>query len=76
MARTFSQIENDALRLSNKDRSRLIEHLLATLDPGEDEDVEELWLQEAERRYEDYRRGKIKSKPAQEVFADARKNLL
>ena len=38
-------------------------------------DVEQLWLDEAARRYESYRRGDISSRPAAEVFARARARL-
>jgi hypothetical protein len=41
----------DAIELSRQERAILAEHLLATLDPGDDVDAEELWLREAERRY-------------------------
>lgn len=51
MAREFDDIERDAMQLSLQDRSLLAERLLATLDPGDDVDAEELWLQEAEWRY-------------------------
>ena len=53
----------------------LAEHLLATLDPFDDVDSEELWLQEADKREAQYRAGKITSKPAEQVFGDARQSL-
>lgn len=58
------------MELSRQERAILAEHLLATLDPGDDVDAEELWLQEAEKRYTEYRAGKIGSKPAEQVFKD------
>ena len=75
MARKLSEIESEAMQLSRQERAVLIEHLLTTLDVGEDVDVEELWLQEAERRYQEYRAGHIVSKPAEMVFDDAKKRL-
>ena len=75
MAKELPDVEHDAMQLSLKDRALLVEHLLATLDPGTDIDAEELWLQEAERRYEAYRTGLIFSKPAEQVFEDAKKRL-
>jgi putative addiction module component (TIGR02574 family) len=75
MARTLSEIESEAMQLSRQERATLIEHLIASLDVGEDVEAEELWLQEAERRYEEYRAGRIASKPAAQVFADAKKSL-
>jgi putative addiction module component (TIGR02574 family) len=75
MARTFSEIENEAMQLSRQERAVLVERLLTTLDVGEDIDAEELWLQEAERRYQEYRAGRLASKPAAQVFEDAKKRL-
>jgi putative addiction module component (TIGR02574 family) len=75
MAKTLSEIESEAMQLSRKERATLIERLIPTLDVGEDVEAEELWLQEAERRYEEYRAGRIASKPTDQVFADAKKSL-
>jgi putative addiction module component (TIGR02574 family) len=70
-ARNLSEVEGDAMQLPLKERALLAERLLATLDTGDDIEVEELWLQEAERRYQEYRAGRIASKPAKQVFEDA-----
>ena len=75
MARNLKNVENDAMQLSQWERALLVERLLATLDIGEDVDAEELWLREAERRYQEYRAGRIESKPAKQVFEDANKHL-
>ncbi len=75
MVRQLSDIEQDAMALSRQERARLVEHLLATLDPGEDVDAEDLWLEEAEKRYAQYRAGKLKSKPADQVFREARERF-
>ncbi len=75
MARKFSEVEYDAMQLSSRERALLIARLLATLDPGEDVDAEELWLEEAERRYKKYRAGSIASKPAERAFEDAKERL-
>jgi putative addiction module component (TIGR02574 family) len=60
VARTLSEVERNAMELSRRERAILVEHLLATLDPGDDVDSEELWLQEAEKRYAEYRAGNIR----------------
>ncbi len=75
MPRNLTDIEKDAMELPQSDRSMLIEHLLSTLDPDEDVDAEELWLQEAEKRYRDYRSGKIGARAADIVFQEARKRI-
>ena len=75
MARPLREIQNEALSLPQRDRAALAEHLLATLDPGEDIDAEGAWLAEAERRYQEYRAGRLRAKPAAEALRDARRDL-
>ena len=69
------KIEDQARDLPPKERARLALKLIESLDPGEDEDVEELWLDEAERRLADYDAGKTTARPADEVFAEIEKKL-
>lgn len=73
MARTLSEIEREVMQLSRQERAELVERLIATLDVDEDVDAEELWIQEAERRYQEHRAGRIASKSAVQVFEDAKK---
>ena len=75
MARKRSEIENEAMKLSLRDRALLVERLLSTLDRGQDVDAEEIWLQEAEKRYQEYRAGQIGSRPSARVFEDAKSGL-
>ena len=69
------KIEDRAKDLPAKDRARLALRLIESLDEGEDEDVEELWLDEAERRLSEYDAGKSQARPADEVFAEIEKKL-
>jgi putative addiction module component (TIGR02574 family) len=75
MPKHFNDIEKDALALSERDRAMLVQHLLETLDKEADEDVEELWLNEAEKRYEEYKTGVIKAVSSDQAFAESRKRL-
>jgi putative addiction module component (TIGR02574 family) len=75
MTRKLSEVERDAMELPLQERALLVEHLLTTLDTGEDINAEEQWLQEAEKRYHDYRAGRIASRPADQVFQEATKRL-
>jgi putative addiction module component (TIGR02574 family) len=75
MTSESQKIEKQAQELSPKERARLALKLIESLDPGEDEDVEELWLDEAERRLADYDAGKTKARPADEVFSEIEKKL-
>lgn len=75
MARNFNEVESDAMKLSPRERALLVERLLTTLEQIEDIESEELWLLEAENRYQAYRAGNSESNPAEKVFEDAEKRL-
>ena len=49
--------------------------LIDELDPAVDLGVEDLWLEEARRRYEAYRRGEMAAIPGDEAMARARTRL-
>ena len=69
------EIEEEAFRLPFHDRAQLAEYLIRSLDKEEDPEAERLWLEEAERRYQEYKEGKVKTKPAELVFKEARSKL-
>lgn len=71
MSANLGKIEEAALTLSAEERARLAMDLIKSLDNYDDPEAEELWLQEAERRYQEYRQGKIQGRPADDVYRDA-----
>lgn len=71
MSQKLAAVESDALALPVHDRARLAERLIASLEMERDEEAEELWLQEAEQRYQAYKQGKTKARLAEDVFRDA-----
>ncbi len=73
MHSTAEQIEAAALQLPPEERARLAERLIASLD--EETEIERSWIEEAERRYERYRAGELKTVPASEVIARMRAKL-
>ncbi len=75
MATELEKCEQQARKLPLQDRAILIRRLIEGLDELEERDLEQLWIEEAVRRLELYRQGKIGSRPAPEVFADARDRL-
>jgi putative addiction module component (TIGR02574 family) len=75
MPMKVKEIEEEALRLSSHERALLVEHLIGSLEPDEDPEAERSWIEEAERRYQDYKAGKVKTIPAEQVFKDARLKL-
>jgi hypothetical protein len=76
MTSDIKEIEKKALELSNQERAILIRQLIQSLEEGtEEENVEGIWIEEAEFRYSQYKEGNTSDKPADEVLKDAKKNL-
>ncbi len=75
MPMKVKDIEEEALQLSAHERALLVEHLIGSLEPGEDPEAESAWIAEAERRYQDYKAGKGKTISADQVFKNARLKL-
>lgn len=71
MDATLENVEKEAFSLTAADRARLAMDLIKSLDNHDDADAEELWLPEAERRYLEYRKGNLSTRPAEDVFRDA-----
>lgn len=63
-------LEVEVLSLPPSERSRLLDRLLASLDP--DPEWEEAWAQEAERREADIAAGRSAWLPGEEVVARLR----
>ena len=59
-----------ALELKPEERFALVEGLIESLDRP-DEELDEIWLNEAERRLEAYRKEKVESVPMDDVFSGA-----
>jgi putative addiction module component (TIGR02574 family) len=75
MATPARQIESKALKLSPRERARLAERLIASLDDEVDADAETMWVREAERRLDELRTAAVKGRSAASVFRKARSSL-
>jgi putative addiction module component (TIGR02574 family) len=71
MSATLDQIKAQCSELTAQDRAELAYHLLQSLE-GEEDGVEAAWHAEVRRRTEEIRAGRVKGKPASEVFAAVR----
>jgi len=71
MPMTMKKIESEALNLDLHSRANLVGKLLLSLDEPSASEIEKLWLDEAERRLDDFRAGKVESIPGNEVFKRA-----
>ena len=68
---SIEDIEGEALKLGPKDRARLAEKLLASLETLSDQENDRLWAEEAERRDADWESAPGAGRPADKVLRDA-----
>ena len=75
MGTHFDQIVADAMKLPLRDRVRLAQRLVFSLDDQIETGVEPLWEAEAERRLQELRAGAVRGIEAEEAFRKARETL-
>jgi putative addiction module component (TIGR02574 family) len=75
MSTQFDRVAADAMKLPVRERVRLAQQLVSTVDDQSETEVEELWFSEAERRLEELRSGKVEGIDANEAFRIAREDL-
>ena len=75
MELVLEEIEKQAMQLPEKERGVLAEKLLQSLGDSSLTDVDEAWLQAAERRYNDYQSGKTSAIPGESIFSEIRQEL-
>jgi putative addiction module component (TIGR02574 family) len=75
MSNPARELESKALKLSRRERARLAQRLISSLEQEVDADAATLWLQEAERRLDELKSGKIAGIPAEKVIRKARSTL-
>ena len=75
MSSNLDQLTADAMKLPLRDRVQLAQRLVSTLDHEVENDTEQLWFAEAERRLEELRRGKVEGIESDEAFRSAREAL-
>ena len=71
----FDQVAADAMKLPLRDRVKLAQQLVSTLDEVSETQVEELWLTEAKRRLEELHTGQVAGIDANEAFRRVREDL-
>lgn len=75
MSDTLMEIKEMASRLSETERAELALSLIESLDGPADQDVEQAWRLEIERRVGEIERGEVQLVPGDEVFARLRRRL-
>ena len=73
MSTILEKLEKEALNLPRQERAFLADRLLSSLDGDVLTDVDEAWVAEVEKRYQEYNKGigTRQGIPAQDVFAEA-----
>jgi len=64
-----AEVLDQALKLTPYERFTIVDSLIQSLDRP-DENLNKIWLDEAERRLIAYREGRLKGIPAEEIFGD------
>lgn len=75
MSVIFEEVKEQSRKLLPREKAALARILIEDLDATSDPDVEELWIAEAQRRYEGFQRGEIEASPADEVLSRVRDRL-
>jgi len=68
MSDDLSRLEREAGQLSMRDRARLVRRLISSLEEKDDGDIEQAWLDEAEKRLSAYRSGQTTARSGEEVI--------
>ncbi|TDJ67212.1 MAG: acyl-protein synthetase [Proteobacteria bacterium] len=75
MASSFEELEKEVRSLNSRHKATLAHILIEDLDTDTDENAEQLWIEEARRRYQAFKDGKVMELPGDEVMRRARQRL-
>jgi hypothetical protein len=71
----FHDVERQARALPPREKAALVRLLIEELDIAFDADAEQLWIDEAQHRYDAFLKGELEALPGDEVMARARNRL-
>ena len=75
MADQQEELEAAVLQLPETERARLARILLLSLGESAEDEPERTWAEEADRRYQEIRRGEVAVQDSEAVFKEARARL-
>jgi putative addiction module component (TIGR02574 family) len=75
MSTQFDEIERQARLLPLNEKATLARVLIEELDTSVDPNAEQLWIAEAQRRYDAYLKGELEAIPGDDVMKRARNRL-
>ena len=67
MTRPAKKIVDAAIKLAESDRIQIVEELLASLEPADDDDIDIAWAAEVQRRSREIKEGTVRPIPWKEV---------
>ena len=73
--RTLSEVTKEALSLPVEDRVVLAQRVWESMEHFANTDVENAWMDEADRRWREIEEGKVQCQPADQVMKAARESL-
>lgn len=73
MSKLLDDLEKQAQALTPREKATLARILIEELDPSLDAEVEELWITEAQHRYEAFLNGELEAFPGDDAMARARR---
>ena len=72
MTTNFKELEKELRALGTREKAALARTLIDDLDKNMDPGAEQLWIEEAQRRYHAYQTGVLESVPGEEAMQRAR----
>jgi putative addiction module component (TIGR02574 family) len=76
MARKPEELYKEALTLTEEEREELVRLLMMQTDRGwSSPEIEQAWLEECDRRYQEWKDGKVDAIPADEAIRQIREQL-
>ena len=75
MSPELKECVDQVLKLPVEDRALLAEQLIASLDSVDDSENERLWVEEAERRYQQFKNGNISARSTTDAINEARSKI-
>ncbi len=75
MLTSIEHLAEEAMALPKASRARLADILVESLDVAELDDIDMLWMQEAKRRRDDVRAGRVATIPGDEALRKVRDTL-
>jgi len=75
MSPQLLKVEEQAMLLTPEDRETLVERLLRSLREEAVPEVDPAWIAEAERRFREYKEGRVEGIPADLAFEEIHREL-